>query len=329
MAKRFSRTRSALSHSYHSLRIMTALFVAFLSLMNAQVCSGDWVRFFKARPSDLPGVPFGLSSTAESDEGLSASGWYRYIQGSNPTVLHGKKETSGDFRPIVTYEVATEGKGKWKTIRADFEQPRLDSITVSPEHPGVTLSMNMEPFRKAIGIYRYGRLVLENGDAAMFAVDDLLPTEDESGDGNGDFKTDVIQTDEAKKSKGFEDAWLGGPANLLTITSLGGRLVGDFIFEARSAKAISLDGNRTLDGDFWPKVTFQIANSDRRWKTIGKSQNNGTSTVLQIPSGKAERTRVLLNDYKPLIGKYKYGKVVFSDGSFAVFSIENLNPGKD
>jgi hypothetical protein len=80
-----------------------------------------------------------------------------------------------------------------------------------------------------------------------------------------------------------------------------------------------------VDGDFWPQVGFQVTNSGEEWKTIGKSRPNGVATVLQIPMGSAERMRVLLTDFKPVIGKYKFGRIVFSSGHSAVFSLSLLD----
>lgn len=295
-------------------------------LLTSGISFGEWVRFFAGRPSDYPGIPFGLLSTADdSDHGLSASGWYRYVEGRDPVTLRGKNGPEGNFQPIVTYEVATEGKVKWKTIDADCkQQPGSDSITVDPEHPGTAVSISMEPFRRSIGVYRYGRLVLENGDATVFELDNLLPTTDESDRGEGDFKVEITQSDEEKKKAGFTDGWLGQPADLIAVTSVGGRVIGDFVFNNRSGSAAILQGGKTLDGDFWPKVTFQIANSDGHWKDLGTSRHSGQSTTLQISSGRAERVRVILTDYKPVMDKFKYGRVVFSNGQAGIFSINNL-----
>lgn len=54
---------------------------------------------------------------------------------------------------------------------------------------------------------------------------------------------------------------------------------------------------------------------------MGEDLPNGAATVLQVPMGGAERMRVLLTDFKPLIGKYKFGRIVFSSGHSAVFSL--------
>jgi hypothetical protein len=217
-----------------------------------------------------------------------------------------------------------EGKTKWREIRADIERLDAETITVDPEHPGVGLVINMEPFRGSIGVYRYGRLVLENGDSTIFAIDDLLPTEDESGSGSGDFKSEIIQSEKEKRKEGFPDEWLAEPATLAAVTSVGGRIIGDFVYSNRSKDVIKLSGFRTSDGDFWPKTVLQAGNSNGEWKTIGQSSDNGTASTLEIASGKAERVRVFLTEYKPVIASYRFGKTVFSNSSAGIFTLESL-----
>ena len=303
-------------------RILLAIFVL---LVSSNVYSAAWVRFFAARPRDWPGIPFGLLSTQGSQKsGLSADGWYRYIVGRPPVTLHGKREADNLFRPRVTYQVAVEGKTKWKEIRADIAQPDTEAITVNPEHPGFGVVINMEPFRASIGVYRYGRITLENGDATTFEIDDLLPTEDESVSGDGDFKKEIIQTEKKKRKDGFTNEWLAEPATLAAVTAVGGRIIGDFVYSNRSKNVIKLSGFRTLDGDFWPKTVLQAGNSNGEWKIIGESSDNGTAATLEIASGEAERIRVFLTEYRSFIPRYRFGKAVFSNSSAGIFTLESL-----
>lgn len=330
MSKPLDDLRLPRLKSYQACAIVVAFFVVLSSFTGRGGDSRDWSRWLTDANAFAysPGIPFAVGYIEHKADVLSvpleALCWYRYTVGNDPVTLHGKKRPDDTFEPIVKYEVATEDKSKWKEIRSDIEQSGSETITVSPENPVAKLWVNMEPFRKAMGSFRYGRLVLENGVAAIFEIEDLLPTADARGD-TDDYKQIVFQTDDQKKKEGFLDAWIAEPGNLFSIISFGNRVIGDFIFEAQP-KAVSLEGTRTLDGDFWPRATLQVANSDGHWKTIGKSPNSGTPTVLEIPGGKAERIRILVTDFKPLIGKFKYGRIVFSNGQSGVFSIDLLNP---
>lgn len=306
------------------LPVIGVIFALLISLTTSANDTRNWTRILADTDSfsRSPGVPFVIAAIDHEDSVLSALCWYRYTVGTEPVTLHGNKEADGRFWPVVTYEVAVEGKTKWKQLRADVEQSNSESIVVHPGNPIAKLSVYLEPFRKCMGIYRYGRVILETGQAAIFALDDLLPTA-EAPDA-GDFKDDILELDEDKIAKGFKDAWLTEPAELATLTSFGGRVIGDFIFEVRAGQGVNLEGTRTLDGDFWGKVIFQAANSDGHWKTIGESHHSGSPVMLNIPSGKAERIRVLLTDYKALIGKFQFGKILFSNGQGGVFSIDLL-----
>jgi hypothetical protein len=303
-----------------------AVLGAFSPVIGRAEAAHGWVRFLvnADQLKNRPGVPFVIASTSYDDHALSATAWYRYTQGRDPVILHGKKDADGLFRPIVTYEVAMEHKTEWKKLPAD-EQSDSDTVSVSPESPIARFRVSMEPFRSCIGIYRYGRVVLENGDAAILEMEDLLPTADARGR-TGDFREDVFGGDLKMRQEGFKQVAPDAPAHLSSVTSLGGRLIGDFIFVPRSEKPVTLEGARAIDGDFWPKVTFQVGDADQQWKTIGKSQHNDVSATLKISSGKVETIRVLLNNFKPLIGKYKYGRLIFSNGESGVFYLDLLDP---
>jgi hypothetical protein len=285
---------------------------------------GDgWARFLvPIGHGPAPGIPLTLRSLG-CDVTVSADGWYCYTQGRDPVVLHGQNETDRRlFRPVVTYEISTD-KDKWRRLRPDDEQSRSDSVTVSPDNPIINVTIDMEPFRGWIGTYRYGRVVLENGDADIIELEDLLPTAD-ARDAAGNFKEDVAFGGAMLRHE-FKLPRPNDPAVLSKVISLGGQLVGEFIFSSR-LEAVSLKGTRTLDGDFWPTATFYAGNSLTEWKEVGKSQNSGTSATLQITSGKAETLRILLTDYKREMSKYKYGKIVFPNGQSTIFYLDLLDP---
>jgi hypothetical protein len=77
-------------------------------------------------------------------------------------------------------------------------------------------------------------------------------------------------------------------------------------------------------------VTLQVGNSGEEWQTLGKSANGGSLTSLKVVhEGPLTPLRVALDAYKSTIGQFKYGKIVFSEGDFAVFEISNLKPTGD
>jgi hypothetical protein len=313
------------SRSVSIVAIVAAISLPLLA-KDAQAIHG-WVRFLvdADQLKGRPGLPFLIASTSYQDYKLSADAWIRYTQGSDPVLLHGKSNPDGLFQPAVTYEAAMEDKTKWKRLPSP-EQPKSDTVMVSPEHPILRARIDMEPFRSCIGIYRYGRILLENGDAALIEMEDLLPTADARTDGDGSFREDVSDGDRRMRQQGYQEPAPDAFAHLSSVTSLGGRLIGDFVLVNRSGKSITVSGRRTLDGDFWPEVRYQIGNSLKQWTEVEKSKNNGEPTSFEIPTGKAETVRVNLSGYMPLIGKYKYGKIILSNGEYGVFYTELLDP---
>ena len=303
--------------------------VAIYSAWAISVCHGGWIRFSATRPIDSPNVPFGIASTEEDDSGLSATAWYRYIEGRSAVTIHGKKGDHDVFRPNVSYEVADGDRDTWLRVpTARNEETFEGSIVLDRKRPSAELVFSMEPFRKLIGFAKRGRIVLENGDVAVFQLDDLLPTHPASDCGEGDFKASVTESDENKRKAGFHDAWISEPAHLVAVRSQHGELTGVFDFRNRESAVVKLDGGRTIDGDFWPLATLHVSQLGTDWEKISEAKSNGGPATLSIALNGVERLRVYLTPYRPFCGRYKYGKVVFSNGGSAFFSLEALWKGE-
>jgi hypothetical protein len=305
-----------------------AILVGLLGIFVSRTTSGapnSWARLLvPIGHGPSPGVPLTIRAYTYKDAMLSADGWFCYTQGRNWITLHGQKNDDGrSFRPIVTYEIATEGKTKWTRLRVESEPSHPDTVIVGPNNPTVNVTIDMEPFRGWIGVYRYGRVILENGDAGIIELEDLLPTANAS-DADGNFKEDIVAGGAMLRHR-FKLPRANDPAVLSNVISLGGQLVGEFIFDA-GPETVSLEGTRTLDGDFWPSVRLEAGDSDKDWKQIGKSPANGTSATLRMSGGQAEIMRVLLNDYKSMLKENKLARIVFSDGRSCVFYLDLLDP---
>lgn len=274
--------------------------------------------------ADHPGIRFALSHIEYNDYALRAICLCRYKVGTQPLTLRGYLDSADNFYPTVRYQVATERQSKWQDITSDVEQSTKASITIGPINPIAKLFVNMEPFRKAIGISRYGRLVLENGDAASFALEDLLPTAYARTDNNS-YKQTVFQDSDEKKAAGYKPQWTIEPADLLFVISYGERIIGSFTFENLSQGDVVLVGTTTPDGDFWPRVDYEVANAEGVWKTIGSSNDGGASDELRVEAGKSAEIRVNLTIFRSEGAAYKFGRIVFKGGS-GVFDLDTLNP---
>jgi hypothetical protein len=263
-----------------------------------------------------PGVSLVFLGTASIQNHLSATCGYRYRDRVGAVELHGKFDASGDFWPLVTYEVAT-GKDKWHTISGTAPSRDSVAIKIDSTNSRALLHIDMDPFRDLIGKYRWGRIALENGEAAILPLDDLLPTGDNPDE--TDFKAAVNDGDPHRFGSSF---------SLLAVTCFSERLIGDFAFVCPETKCVTeVWGQRDSKGDFSPFVTLQAGNSDKEWQDVQKPGKTAGGTVLKVSNENLIQTvSVDLTPYKSLIGKVKYGKVVFSNEDFSVFALDSLKP---
>lgn len=78
--------------------------------------------------------------------------------------------------PTVKAEVSNDGENGWKTIGESSKPDRLYKPTVPPRSAAF-LHVDLEIFKPFIGMFRYGRVTLENGDSATFELVNLLRPE--------------------------------------------------------------------------------------------------------------------------------------------------------
>jgi len=296
------------------LAILGEVFVALMPITaSCDLAYTNWSREI-VQVSTHQDVPFYLGVTSSLDGELIALCRYQFVKGKASTILHGKKDSEGNFWPEVSYEVAVEGKAKWRLIGKVHQAEDSESVTVSVDNPVARLYVDMREFKPMIKDLRWGRVVLENGDAAVFALEDLLPPADRRG-ASSDFKEAVDEREQTR---------FGSAAILDSVTSVGNCLTGVFIYSPRLE--VALQGTESPDEDLWPSVTLYVGNSEQDWHSIGVASHKGKQTFIRASEENlAIVLRVSLDLYKPAAEKYQYGKVVFSNGSFAVFLIENLN----
>ncbi len=92
-----------------------------------------------------------------------------------------------------------------------------------------------------------------------------------------------------------------------------------------------IKGMKKADGEFYPYVTMQVANEAARgWKTIGRFLNGTrTVTITVEPKGVSKTLMVDLDAFRPLIGRFRYGRIVLKTGESSEFELKNLSPPKN
>lgn len=243
---------------------------------------------------------------------------YRLSSGSTTISLRGSRDGNGDFWPAVSLAVSNNREANWAPIGVFNPTVDADFLTVDRQNPKATLWVAAERFRTFIGTQRWGRinLISDKRASAVLALEDLLPPRGRRPEG-ADFK-EVLGDREKPR--------FGSAAVLSYVVFIRGQLTGEFIW-VRDQLLSTVTGARTSAGDFWPTAKLEVGDSEDHWVIVGEAKPAGAfQAIKRRQHASGEPFCVNLDPYKAHIGQTKYGKVTFSDSSFAVFLLENIDP---
>lgn len=265
--------------------------------------------------------PFRIKAVAENGHLIGIAS-YRDKMGHPPLKVNGTQGVDGRFWPRVIAEVANDASGEWKRLERPASRGKPAVFTLKSHEANVTLYVNLDIFRPMVGKMRYGRVVLANGEPAVFELKDLLPSAVSKSNDAGDWSRETIF--------GYlEDPLAHPPFAIAEISSKGGHLRGMGGYsDLKGTPSTAIEGTETPDGDFWPYATLQVANDpDGVWKTVALSTNPGKPLVLTIPSEQSAKIlNVDLDTLRPLAGKFGYGRIVLRNGKSAAFELIDLLP---
>jgi hypothetical protein len=107
-----------------------------------------------------------------------------------------------------------------------------------------------------------------------------------------------------------------------------GRVSGTCIYDNRSPIVVALKGTETSDGDFYPSVTNQVGNDKNgHWKTVRRPTVDGKARTLAVPVKTSSKLLTVdLDAFVPMIGKFKYGRLLLENGESAIFELNYLRP---
>jgi hypothetical protein len=94
--------------------------------------------------------------------------------------VEGTKTADGTFWPEVKLEVRKGQTGKWKRIAISPAVGRPATVTIKPNTTNFDLAVNLDDFKRLIGTCEFGRIVLKTGQASVFELKDLAPSEQET-----------------------------------------------------------------------------------------------------------------------------------------------------
>jgi hypothetical protein len=160
--------------------LIVALIAACLSSF-AGSAEYDWYRALNvSAPVNPHFEPFEIVGIgSEPGNHLVAKFWYfNYKEGdkSPPAVIiGGSRKSDGTFWPHVTAQVGSDPKGPWTTIGKPTTPGEAASLSIVSKPGEERFYVDMDIFRPLIGNVKYGRVVLESGEAAFFGLEILLP----------------------------------------------------------------------------------------------------------------------------------------------------------
>src|SRR6266480_2625687 len=90
-----------------------------------------------------------------------------------PVTIRGVQLSDGSFWPYVTLQVGDSTDGPWKEIGRSHQPGKRSSVTIPPTLMSAPLRVDFLPFLPFLHRNKLGRVVLPNGDAALFELKDL------------------------------------------------------------------------------------------------------------------------------------------------------------
>jgi hypothetical protein len=167
------RTRLWLA-SRVSVVIMALVVTRPLSLADeTRAIAKGWDRDFLEDDPDLKSHPFFLAILSSANDRLTGYFAFRNTL-VGPILLHGIRTPGDEFWPIVQLQITNDKNGEWTTIASSVDDRSLTTLRVGSQET-VRMMVAMDPISRFVGKFRFGRVLLENGEAALFELNNLLP----------------------------------------------------------------------------------------------------------------------------------------------------------
>lgn len=118
---------------------------------------------------------------------------------------------------------------------------------------------------------------------------------------------------------------------LINVGGVDDHVYGLCVFYNIKPRLVALNGTKSSDGEFYPYVVLQVANNERgKWQTVEAPSNPGKISTLTVEAKRPSKSLMVnLDVFRPMIGKYKYGKITLKTGQSTVFKLEKLLPPKE
>lgn len=120
--------------------------------------------------------PFALGLVSKEGGQLKGTAAYFELKDTSETSIEGVKSTDGHFWPEVTAQVSNDVSGPWRTVgNKSNHEGTATAIRIRAHDSKTRFDVDLNIFLECVERFRYGRLVLNNGDAALVELREILP----------------------------------------------------------------------------------------------------------------------------------------------------------
>ena len=233
-------------------------------------------------------------------------------------------EREGRFWPFVRGEVSNDRDGGWENVLLTQPLGKPARRRIQPQTLGEAIFIDLAAFGPHIGRRHFGRVVLPNAEAMTFFLENLKPPaktpETWSRAGMGG--------DEELHPSAYEMTFLVPPGEqtprtfgLIRVEGKGGQVMGHFVYGGKRGAAEN--EKKGYDQPIPLQARLRVTNDyHTEWTTIGTA----SGIKIKKPPAVSLSATVNLGKFQPMIGKYRYGKVVLPSGAFAIIQLVDLLP---
>jgi hypothetical protein len=239
-------------------------------------------------------------------------------------------ERNGRFWPFVRGEVSDDLDNGWQKVVLHEPPGQLAVRRIAPQTLGCAMFIDLTAFIPYVGRKHYGRLLLPNGEGATFFLQNLTqPKKTPQSWSRARMGTSEElhpTTYEATFLGPLKEEGIGTNLILMSVDGDKGRVTGYF---ARVGANSTTKKEEFKDyGVPVPVVaTLQVAQDyHNEWKTIGQSPRRGEGVEIKPLPPTIRSVVIQLEPFRPLIGNYRYGKVVLPSGDSAIIQLLDLLP---
>jgi hypothetical protein len=239
-------------------------------------------------------------------------------------------ERDGRFWPFVRGEVSDDLDNGWQKVELDKPSGQLAVRRVAPQTLGCAVFIDLTAFAPYVGRKHFGRLLLPNGEDATFFLQNLTQPKESPQN----WSRARMGTSEELHPTTYEATFLAPPKEdgpgtnliLMSVDGENGHVTGYFAHVSANSPT-KKEEVKACDAPVSLVATLQVAEDYHdEWKTIGQSSRRGEGVEMNTPPPTTPSVVIELERFRPLIGNYRYGKVVLPSGDSAIIQLFDLLP---